>query len=195
MILTREKILEQIETGKLKIVPFEPSLVTENGIDLRIDREVYICKKFDFDIYVYLDSSNPEDLFEKKVFDKYITIKPKEFALVTTVEYIELPENIVGLCNLRSTLARWGLSIPPTVVDAGFRGTLTIELVNNTNFVINIPVYTPFLHLILLETKGTSRYNGNYQGQLGVTLPKRVSPQPPFKVNNKVKMIEAHIFK
>jgi dCTP deaminase len=43
-----------------------------------------------------------------------------------------MPEDVVGLANLRSTLARLGLVIPPTVVDAGFEGNITIEVVNES---------------------------------------------------------------
>jgi len=76
------------------------------------------------------------------------------------------------LCNLRSTLARYGLIIPPTVVDAGFEGNLTIEVVNNSGNYIVLRPGIRFLHVILVKTEGEVKYLGKYLGQKGVTLPK-----------------------
>jgi dCTP deaminase len=83
-----------------------------------------------------------------------------------------MPEDAVGLANLRSTLARYGLMIPPTVVDAGFEGNITIEVVNASPNTIVLKREMRFLHLILVKAEGRAAYAGAYQGQRGVTPPK-----------------------
>jgi dCTP deaminase len=61
-----------------------------------------------------------------------VVIPPRSFVLLTTEEYVKMPEDVAGLANLRSTLARYGLSVPSTVVDVGFECNITIEVVNES---------------------------------------------------------------
>ncbi|NPA69856.1 MAG: dCTP deaminase [Crenarchaeota archaeon] len=171
MILARSEIEKLIEEGKLKIEPIFDDSIRENGIDLRIGNE--------YAIYAYentpIDPCNIDDAseyFRIVKCDGKIVIPPRNFVLLTTIEYVKLPDNIIGLCNLRSTLARYGLSIPPTVVDAGFEGTLTIEVVNNSPNPIILRTGMRFLHLVLLKCEGQARYLGKYLGQRGVRPPK-----------------------
>ncbi|MEM4438969.1 MAG: dCTP deaminase, partial [Pyrobaculum sp.] len=91
---------------------------------------------------------------------------------LTTEEYVKMPDDVVGLANLRSTLARYGLVIPPTVVDAGFEGNITIEVVNESPNTIVLKRGMRFLHLILVKAEGRALYQGAYQGQRGVRPPK-----------------------
>ena len=92
---------------------------------------------------------------------------------MTTLEYLELPNDAIAFVNLRSTYARLGLTIPPTIVDAGFRGQLTIEVVGS-EFPIKLKSGERFLHLIFAKTLTPVEkpYRGKYQGQQEVTLPK-----------------------
>lgn len=93
------------------------------------------------------------------------TLMPKTFALAKTKEWIEFPVDLVGLCNLRSTYARRGLFIPPTVVDAGFKGKLVIEIVNFSENPYEFKEGERFLHLIIVECRGAKPYAGRYQYQ------------------------------
>ncbi len=171
MILTRGEIEKLIEEGKLVIDPLFEDTIRENGLDLRIGPE--------YAIYAYentpIDPCSIEDAseyFRIVKADGKIVIPPRNFVLLTTIEYVKLPPNIIGLCNLRSTLARFGLSVPPTVVDAGFEGTLTIEVVNNSPNPIILKTGMRFLHLVLLKCEGEAKYTGKYLGQRGVRPPK-----------------------
>ena len=113
---------------------------------------------------------------EYKIFKnvEFIVAPPKSSILVTTLEYVKFPEDVIGLCGVRSTFARLGIFLPLTVVDCGFEGELTIELVNTTNKFILIKPGTRFLHIVLIKTVGTAKYLGKYVGQRGVTTPKPV---------------------
>lgn len=101
-----------------------------------------------------------------------ISIKHNSFALTVTKEWIELPVNLIGFCNLRSTYARQGLLIPPTVVDPGFKGKLVIEIMNANDHDVKLSKDTSFLHLILAECKNAIPYKGRYQYQNEKTLKK-----------------------
>jgi len=117
-----------------------------------------------------------EPSVEYRVFKnvEYIVAPPKSSILVTTLEYVKFPDDVMGLCGVRSTFARLGIFVPLTAVDCGFEGQLTIELINTTNKFIIVKPGTRFLHVILLKTIGKAEYKGKYQGQRGVTVPKPI---------------------
>lgn len=172
MVLTHGEILKLIESGSLVIEPFDKVIVRENGLDLRVGRE-YAVYAFEGQVIDPCQVDDVNGLFSiVEARDGKIVIPPRSFILLTTMEYVKFPNNVVGLCNLRSTLARYGLSITPTVIDAGFEGNITIEVINNSgNYVVLRPGMR-FLHVILLRAIGEARYMGRYMGQRGVTPPK-----------------------
>jgi len=174
MILGREEILRFIKNGWIKIEPFREDLVRENGVDLRIGSEYAVLKSNITVPEVDLCKTDPSEIFEIVHSNDYIVIPPRGFVLVCSFEYLKLPDNVVGLCNLRSTFARWGLSVPPTVIDAGFEGVLTIEIFNNTNYPVRVPVGVPFLHVVFVRCVGAVPYMGTYRRARGVVLPKRL---------------------
>ena len=61
-------------------------------------------------------------------------IHPGEFVLGSTVEWVELPDDIVARIEGKSSLGRLGLIVHATAgfVDPGFSGTLTLEITNLT---------------------------------------------------------------
>ncbi len=172
MILGDRDLRYYIEKKLIVVDPFDPSIVRENGLDLRLGHQVARMKKTDepFDV-----RNPPEDLsayYEIEEGDSFV-IRPHEHVLLTTLEYIKLPEDIMAFVNLRSTYARLGIYAPPTIVDAGFEGTLTIELVGG-EFPVRLYAGERFLHLVFakLTSPVEKPYRGKYQGQRGVVLPK-----------------------
>ena len=98
-----------------------------------------------------------------------VVLQGLNFWLGATRETLTLPDNLMGFVQLRSTWARRGFLIPPTIIDAGFSGNLTVELWS----VLESPevaVGKLFLHIAfaLLTSPGES-YRGKYQGQSGIT--------------------------
>jgi len=81
-----------------------------------------------------------------------------------------MPNDYIGFANLRSSIARMGLYIPPTVVDPQFKGILVIELINASHSQIALGPGTAFLHLVLARAEGAIPYQGFYQVQRGIIL-------------------------
>ncbi|MDP2954112.1 MAG: dCTP deaminase [Chloroflexota bacterium] len=93
--------------------------------------------------------------------------------LASTVETVEVPRGAVGLICLRSTWARLGLIAPPTVADPGFHGTLTMEVFNGSRFDIKIEQGMKVWSISYLTLAvDEPLYQGRYQGQTGLQLPK-----------------------
>lgn len=172
-MLSGREILKLIKKGELAVNPLDASIIRENGIDLRIGNEVAVL----------INNPNPldpeklgevdlEEYFKVIKIEDSFVLQPYMKILVTTLEYIKMPINVGGLVELRSTFARLGLSIPPTVIDAGFKGQITLE-VHGGAFPVVLKKGVRFAHIVFMEIKGEPvPYRGRYQEQRGVTLPR-----------------------
>lgn len=96
-----------------------------------------------------------------------IYLRAKEFSLASTVEKFEMPNDLVGLVHDKSSWARRGLSLFNTVIEPGWHGYLTLELVNHSNGMLYIPAGTPIAQILFLRTEEPveTPYAGKYQGQ------------------------------
>ncbi|MCS7126239.1 MAG: dCTP deaminase [Aigarchaeota archaeon] len=170
MILSDFDLWAYIKSGRLVIEPFDESIVRENGVDLRIGRAIARMKNLEKPLDTR-DSTDIEEYYSVEVADSFI-IWPREHVLLHTLEYVKLPVDLMGFVNLRSSYARIGLSIPPTIIDANFEGELTIELVGG-EFPVKLYAGDRFLHVVFAKLSSVVEkpYKGRYQGQRGVTLP------------------------
>lgn len=172
MILGDRDLRYYIEKGLIRINPYSPDIVRENGIDLRIGEEIARLKNSDVPLDTATMNNDPSIHYEIERGEKFI-IRPQERILLTTMEYIGLPDDVMAFVNLRSTFARLGLMIPATIVDAGFEGNITIEVVGGS-FPVILHRGDRFIHLIFakLLSPVENPYSGVYQGQKGVRLPR-----------------------
>lgn len=172
MILSDLDLKRYLDAGRLQISPLNEESIRENGLDLRFSREFAVMKnrvEQPFDIR----GANEADQF----FDMYsemsdFMIPPHSRCLAHTLETVKPPKDLMEFCELRSSYARLGFSIPPTIIDAGFEGQLTIELIGSA-FPVKVYPLDRFLHVVFSElTCPTVKpYTGKYQSQTGVQLP------------------------
>ena len=171
MILSDIDLRSYIETKRLQIIPFESEIIRENGLDLRIGNNCWRLKEGNGAVF---DSrkKNYEGFYDKYTLNPSITLKPHEKILLTTLETIKIPLDLMAFCELRSSYARMGLTIPPTCGDAGFEGQLTIE-VSGSTFPVTLYKEDRFMHVVFskLTTQVTKPYRGVYQHQEGATRP------------------------
>jgi len=177
-VLSDLDIEENINIGVLKIHGMNKDTIRENGLDLTISEtySVEVNKEIlSLDSIIDLHNQSPDRFKKLKAQDGKIIIEPKKFMLLSTREYIEVPTDIMGFCAIRSTIARSGILSPPTILDCGFCGTLTIEIFNASERPILIHVGDRFLHVVLQYTKTPSSkpYRGEYHKQDVVREPKR----------------------
>jgi len=177
MILSDLDLANMIRSKRLKIDPFIEEIVRENGIDFRLAPQVGRHNTGMGELFV-MDPSNEqmiESAYRIENDVEKIVIGAKEQVLLSTLEHVTLPDDLVGMVELRSTWARHGLSMPPTIIDAGFSGTVTLEVINNAPYSIGIKPLTRFAHIIFVKTTSMvekSYSKGSYTGQRGVKLPK-----------------------
>jgi len=106
-----------------------------------------------------------------------IVIPPKSSVLASSIEYLILPTSMLGVLQLRSSLAREGVIGSFGFVDPGFKGQLTLPLFNASSSTISIRkgekiVQIAFIWLSSLPSKG---YSGAYQNSRGAVPSKRRS--------------------
>jgi dCTP deaminase len=91
--------------------------------------------------------------------------------LGVTRETVTMPNDLMAFVQIRSSWARRGLFLPPTVIDAGFSGEITLEIADLSGKAISCAVGKRFAHLIFAKLAGPADpYCGKYQGQTGITL-------------------------
>jgi dCTP deaminase len=99
-------------------------------------------------------------------------LEPKDFVLGVTKEFINVPDNLTVMLAGKSTLARMGLQIHITAgwVDPGYRGKLTLEIVNNSSNILQLHPGMLIGQLVFLEMKKKPDqvYKGKYQGSMDV---------------------------
>ncbi|MEM1619838.1 MAG: dCTP deaminase [Fervidicoccaceae archaeon] len=170
MILGDRDLRYYIESGRLVVSPYYEEIVRENGLDLRLAPEIARLRRSP-EILDVRSGGCLEDFYVIERGESFV-VWPGEHVLLSTIEYLKLPDDLMAFVNLRSTYARLGLKIPPTIVDAGFEGTITIEVMGGS-FPIRLYAGERFVHLIFsrLTTPVQRPYAGVYQGQRGIKPP------------------------
>lgn len=92
------------------------------------------------------------------MFGRKFVLHPGALALAATFEYIQLPPDIEGQVEGRSSWARLGLQIASaTFVEPGFSGVVTFELANVGNMPLQLYPGTRISQMILRETTTSGR--------------------------------------
>ena len=87
------------------------------------------------------------------------------FVIASTIEEFDMPSRLVGVVHDKSTWARRGLSVFNTVVEPGWKGFLTLELVYHGNEDLMIPAGAGIAQVLFHELVNPAQYEGKYQQQ------------------------------
>ena len=137
-VLADRDIRTEIEAGRVVIRPYDPGDLQPSSVDLHLDRSFRVFRN---NRYPYIDPRAPQpDLTEllHVADDEPFILHPGEFVLGQTLEWVELPDDLVARLEGKSSMGRLGLLIHSTAgyVDPGWKGNLTLELSN----VANLPI-------------------------------------------------------
>jgi dCTP deaminase len=133
-VLSDGTIRRLIEEGRIKIEPWDDERVQPASVDLRLGDSFRVFHNYRTTAIDLREP--PENLTEEVTVgkDAPFVIHPGEFVLGRTLEWVELPDDIVARIEGKSSLGRLGLIVHATAgfVDPGFSGTLTLEITNLT---------------------------------------------------------------
>lgn len=142
-VITKKQILERVKKGE---IAFKPELdkfqVQAHAVDLRLGYTFLIPKMW------HLTDSGREalhiDHFDKnkpQYFDaielekgQHFDLLPGEHVLVSTLESVKIPDDLMAILYPRSSTNRKGLSVDLTgIIDSGYEGQLAVPVRNNTH--------------------------------------------------------------
>ena len=166
MILTKEKIKNEIEANNILINPYDPHSLGSASYDLSIGSTFRIFENNikGFDI---TENSNYKDITRPVEVKEYYLLQPNELVLGVTREEIQLPGNIAGILTGRSRFARVGLEVHITasLVQPGVKNRQVMEIKNAGTIPLKIHIGTRLMQIIFVRCEGSSVYKGIYRNQ------------------------------
>ncbi|HVM30464.1 MAG TPA: dCTP deaminase [Candidatus Limnocylindrales bacterium] len=137
-VLSDRDIRAAMQSGRIRIDPYDAACLQPSSVDLHLDGDFRVFRN---NRYPFIDVRAPQpDLTElvSVAEDEPFILHPSEFVLGQTLEWVELPDDLVARLEGKSSLGRLGLLIHSTAgyVDPGWKGNLTLELSN----VANLPI-------------------------------------------------------
>ncbi|MDO0821302.1 dCTP deaminase [Desulfosporosinus nitroreducens] len=166
------EIESALSSGNLIIENYIEECLRPSSYLLRINNTIFEEKK-DNGIIIDTKSTNTQSLFNEIVIDnKGYMLKPNTLYLFSSVERVSLTNELAGILNLLSSLARIGLcaNFSSNLVAATFGcdkpSSITFEVANLSSASIIIYPYVKFCHISFFEHKVASSliYNGIYSG-------------------------------
>lgn len=167
MILSDRTLIKMLEKGELKITPLEKEQIQPASVDIRLGDTFSIVE----DSHTGIVTLENEIKYKTITSDTYLLL-PNQFVLATTMECIELPNDLTAFVEGRSSLGRMGLFIQNAGwVDPGFKGEITLELYNANRCAIELKAGRRVGQLVFakMDEAALNPYNGKYQGQKGAT--------------------------
>jgi dCTP deaminase len=177
-VISDGTILRLVRGGRIRIDPWDPNLVQPASVDLRLGDSFRVFHNYRVSTIDLRDP--PENLTEEVVVaqDEAFVIHPGEFCLGRTLEWVELPDDIVARIEGKSSIGRLGLIVHATAgfCDPGWKGTLTLELNNLTRVPIKLypGLLIAQLSFMTLDRAaerpyGSPELGSHYQGQRAAT--------------------------
>jgi dCTP deaminase len=173
-VLSDRDIGIALAVGRVKIEPYDEADLQPSSIDLHLDRSFRVFRN---NRYAFIDVRAPQtDLTELLTVtdDEPFVLHPGEFVLGQTLEWVELPNDLVARLEGKSSLGRLGLLIHSTAgyVDPGWKGKLTLELSNVANLPIALYFGMKIGQISFFEMSspvdrpyGSAGLGSKYQGQ------------------------------
>lgn len=93
------------------------------------------------------------------------------FIIGSAMEEFQMPNNLMGIVHDKSTWARKGLSVFNTVIEPGWNGFLTLELVYNGASPLVIEAGSGIAQVIFHDVQIPVQYEGKYQDQPDAPIP------------------------
>jgi dCTP deaminase len=133
--------------------------LSEAGYDIRIKQEIRFDRDYRGDRHVMMIERNTLGQVQS-----YIKTEGR-FTLASAIEEFRLPDHMIGIVHDKSTWARRGLSVFNTVIESGWKGYLTLELVYHGSDILVIPAGAGIAQVIFHQITESASYTGKYQDQ------------------------------
>ena len=168
-VLSRARILELIESGALRIEPFDEAQVGAGSVDLHLGAEFRVFKKV-HDVFRVTDDVDYKDVTEVVRVERggHILVMPGELIHGITEETVTLPSDLAAFIEGRSSLARVGLltHLSSGFIHPGTSNRTVLEIANVSPIPLAIVTGIKVCQIILVEVRGKGKYSGRFARQL-----------------------------
>jgi len=187
MSIKSDKWIRRMAEQHGMIEPFEPGQVRHAADGHRIvsygtssyGYDIRCAPEFKVFTNIYSTVVDPKAFDERSFVDMnsdVCIIPPNSFALAETVEYFEIPRDVLATCLGKSTYARCGIIVNVTPLEPEWRGKITLEISNTTPLPAKIYANEGIAQIVFLRAEQPCRTSyadkkGKYQDQKGLTLP------------------------
>lgn len=180
-VLAKPALIERLKSldksQRLVITPLlHADQIGDASIDVRLGQEFLTAIRSDSAHQAYEGQPvRREQLYDKSrvPFKTPFFVHPNQLVLGATLEFVGLPPNLTAQVIGRSSLGRTGLVIATaTSVAPGFRGCITLEIVNLGD--IPLPLYPGMrvAQLVMFDTVKDATYKGRFACAVGPEPPK-----------------------
>lgn len=130
--------------------------LAEAGYDIRLKQDLLFDPS--------QDGSRPL-VMENNEHGQCVRIRSGRFTLASAIEEFHMPDDLVGVVHDKSTWARHGVSVFNTVIEPGWKGFLTLEIVFHGNSVVHLPAGSGIAQVLFHKIQNVAAYDGKYQDQ------------------------------
>lgn len=164
-MLSRDELIRKLTNWEATGFAVSPILDPEtqigrSSIDLRLGPDLIVTRR-ETGVLAF-DPANVDEVRDRLAdYQEYVRrplgsaffLHPGQLALARTLEYVTLPLGLSGEAMGRSSWGRIGLIVATAaLIEPGFSGTITLELVNVGNVPIVLYVGVRIAQLVVYET-------------------------------------------
>jgi dCTP deaminase len=165
-VLTRDAILAELDSGRLRIDPLSREQVGPASIDLTLGDEIRVIEPGGEMIDIREDSDYRR-YTHRRVLEEPFVLEPGVTVHGITRETVCLPPDLCGFLEGRSRYARLGLMIHVTsaLVQPGVQNRQVLEMGNISGHPLRIHAGVRLCQLVLMRTEGEAVYAGRFRDQ------------------------------
>ena len=141
--------------------------LSEAGYDIRLKQNIYYRPRtwFRKPIIKVFDGDYQDDWHGPSLYNTTKTEVKGRFTLASAVEEFQMPDDLVGVVHDKSTWARQSLSVFNTVIEPGWKGFLTLELVFHGEEEVTLLHGSGIAQVLFHRLERPAEYAGKYQNQ------------------------------
>ncbi len=166
-VLTRDAILHELATGRLRLEPFEMDQVGAASIDLHLGDSLRVPLDDQNSPIEVSDHAAPDLATRLIPFEKPYLLDPGRTVHGITRERIFLPPDVCGWLEGRSRIARLGLTVHVTsgFVQPGVSNHQVLEMSNVSGRPLLIHPGIRICQIVLQRCEGEAVYAGQFASQ------------------------------
>lgn len=139
--------------------------LSEAGYDIRLKQDITFLPE---------SKHQPSRIWVQEPPFKGGPIKTGRFILASAIEEFDMPNDLIAVVHDKSTWARQGVSVFNTVIEPGWKGFLTLEIVFHGQEKVHIPAGSGIAQVLFHKLSIESQYDGKYQNQEDRPVPSKL---------------------